>query len=122
MGDEQGAPLKHTTLYPDDSHSSAPEDVESANLMQAQSEESEEDATVAEGQSKHLYSPLLSPPQAKSSQPMSTCAESAEDAGAVDKGEYVVSIPLSLVRLSRKSKSRSSSKDLGGKSHFAHTH
>ena len=76
--------------------------------------ESARDVTLpAEDQSKGRSSPMITSPRVK---PRHQSAESAETAVAKGaKDDYIVSIPLSLVRLSRKSKSRSSSKDLGGK-------
>ena len=76
--------------------------------------ESARDVTVpAEDQSKGQSSPTITSPRAKPRHPSADSAEIAVVKGAKD--DYIVSIPLSLVRLSRKSKSRSSSKDLGGK-------
>ena len=88
-----------------------PKTAESADTTQT---EPVEDTTMpAEDQSKGQSSPTITAPLAK---PSHLSAESAETASAKGtKDNYVVSIPLSLVRLSRKSKSRSSSKDLGGK-------
>lgn len=90
---------------------SSPETAKSADMTET---ESVHDVTLpAEDQSKGRSSPVVTSPQEKPSHPS---AESAETAFAKwTRDEYIVSIPLSLVRLSRKSKSRSSSKDLGGK-------
>ena len=92
---------------------SSPEIAKSADMME--SESVHDDTIPAEDQSKGQTSPVVTSPGAK---PRLLSAESAETTFAKwAKDDYVVSIPLSLVRLSRKSKSRSSSKDLGGKLH-----
>ena len=88
----------------------SPGDTESVDLK---SPESLEVATPADGQFKGQISPTcLQPPPPKSSP-----ADSADTPSASDIEGCVVSIPLLLVRLSRRSKSRSSSKDYGGKLH-----
>ena len=103
-----------------DSHTSPPSSPETAKSADMTESESVHDDTIpAEEQSKGQTSPVVTSPRAK---PRLPSAESAETTFAKwAKDNYVVSIPLSLVRLSRKSKSRSSSKDLGGKLHV-HVH
>ena len=114
MDDEQQATAKpnlEPSPSPGDSNTS-PKTADSADKTQV---ESVQDATMAaEGQSKGQSSPTITSPPAK---PRHPSAESAETAFAKRmRDDYIVSIPLSLVRLSRRrSKSRSSSKDLGGK-------
>ena len=88
----------------------SPKTAESADTTQT---ESLQDATMpTEDQSEGQSSPTVTAPLTKLSHPSAESAETAAAKGTKD--DYVVSIPLSLVRLSRKSKSRSSSKDLGG--------
>ena len=92
--------------------SSSPKTAESADVTPTP--ESVQDVTTpASNQFKGQSSPAVTSPRDKSSHPSAESSETAVTKGAQD--DYVVSIPLSLVRLSRKSKSRSSSKDLGGK-------
>ena len=117
MDDEQQhQPASKPNLEPsaslDDTITASPRPAESADSTQS---ESLHDATLlAEGQSKDQSSPTTTSPLAKPIIPSADSAESAIAKGSKD--DFVVSIPLTLVRLSRKSKSRSSSKDLGGKS------
>ena len=84
----------------DKRHPMSPRDRESVDLKSPQSLEA---ATPADGQFKGQTSPTdLQPP------PKSSPADSAEIPSASDMESCVVSIPLLLVRLSRRSKSRSS--------------
>lgn len=85
----------------------SPTDTEPVDLKSPQSLEG---ATPADGQFKCHTSPTHLQPQ-----PRLSPADSVELISDIEG--YVVSIPLLLVRLSRRSKSRSSSKDYGGKSH-----
>ena len=97
-----------------DSHTSPPSSPETAKSADMTEMESVRDNTLpAEDQSKGQSSPVVTSPGAKPSLPGAGSAETAFTKWGKD--ECIVSIPLSLVRLSRKSKSRSSSKDLGGK-------
>ena len=87
-------------------------DAESADIKTAQSAE---DTTPADGQFKGHPSPLASPPHVvKSSEPLPTQAELDEAMAMREREDFVVSIPLFLVKVSRRAKSRSSSKDFGG--------
>ena len=93
----------------------SPKTAESADLT---NEASMDDPTVpAEDQSKghSSTSPAITSPLAlaKPSHPSDESADSAATKGSKDN--FVVSISLSLVRLSRRAKSRSSSKDFVGK-------
>ena len=93
--------------------SASPKPIESADSTQS---ESVQDTTLlAKGQSKHQSSPTITSPLDKPTIPSAESAETAIAKGTKD--DYIVSIPLSLVRVSRKSKSRSGSKDFGGKFH-----
>ena len=82
-------------------------------LVDLKSTQSLEVATPGDGQFKGQTSPTHTQLPPKSSP-----ADSAEIPSASDTEGYVMSIPLQLVRLSRRSKSRSSSKDYGGQSVF----
>ena len=96
-----------------DSHTSPPSSPETAKSADTTEAESVRDDT--KDQSKGQSSPVVTSPGAKPRLPSAESAETTFTKWAKD--DYIVSIPLSLVRLSRKSKSRSSSKDLGGKLH-----
>ena len=91
---------------------SSPKTAESAAVTPT-TESVQDVTTPASDQFKDQSSPAVTSPRDKLSHPSAESLETAVTKGARD--DYVVSIPLSLVRLSRKSKSRSSSKDLGGK-------
>ena len=109
-GDNQKVCIEHAQSHDSaalgDRPPSFPKDAKSADQ---QSTQLTDDTTGDEGESKGQSSLLLTSPT------KSECAESADVLGSAEREKYTVSIPLFMVRLSRKSKSRSSSKDYGGK-------
>ena len=122
QSDEQQAStvgaLSSDALSLGDSHPASPKNAESAEIAPTPSAEAD---ISAEGQFKGQFSPSVTSPVAKSSQSLSTCSETTGVSGSIERELYVVSIPLSLVRVSRvsrKSKSRSNSKEFGGMSTF----
>ena len=91
--------LNSVAISRDNSRSASQKTVESTDLIPVPSAE---DASNA---AKNLYSPVHSSPETKLSQPLLSRDEIAgEECGTSERERYVVSIPLSVVKLSRKLK------------------